>query len=75
MTPRLDGSYTKHLRYLINIKYNPNADHHIGNAEVNKNDVRPVSQVLRERRLSFVGHCMRSNQPIADILLWDVMIT
>ena len=34
-------------------------------------DVRPVSQVLRERRLSFVGHCMRSNLPIADILLWD----
>ena len=40
-------------------------------AEVFKNDVRPVSHVLRERRLSFVGHCMRSNQPIADILVWD----
>jgi hypothetical protein len=24
-----------------------------------------------ERRLRFIGHCMRSNQPIADILLWN----
>ena len=46
-------------------------EHHASNAEVYKNDVRPVSQVLRERRLSFVGYCMRSNQPVADILLWN----
>jgi hypothetical protein len=71
MTLRLDGCYTKLLRYILNIKFNPDAEHHVSNAEVYKNDVRPVSQVLRERRLSFVGHCMRSKQPIADILLWD----
>jgi hypothetical protein len=71
MTLRLDGCYTKLLRYILNIKYNPDAEHHASNAEVYKNDVRPVSQVLRERRLCFIGHCMRSNQPIADILLWD----
>ena len=71
MTLRLDGCYTKLLRYIQNIKYNPYAEHHSSNAEVYKNDVRPVSQVLRERRLSFIGHCMKSNQPIADILLWD----
>jgi hypothetical protein len=64
----LYGCYTKLLRY---IKYNPDAEHHASNAEVYKNDVRPVSQALRERRLRFIGHCMRSNQPIADILLWD----
>ena len=71
MTLRLDGCYTKLLRYILNIKYNPDAEHQVSNAEVYKDDVRPVSQVLRERRLRFVGHCMRSNQPIADILLWD----
>ena len=71
MTSRLDGCYTKLLRSILNIKYNPNAEHQVSNAEVYKDDVRPVSQVLREMRLSFVGHCMRSNQPIADILLWS----
>ena len=71
MTLRLDGCYTKLLRYILNIKYNPDAEHQVSNAEVYKDDVRPVSQVLRERRLRFVGHCMKSNQPIADILLWD----
>ena len=61
ITTRLDECYTKLLRYILNIKYNPNAEHQISNAEVYKNDVRPVSQVLRVRHLSFVGHCMRSN--------------
>jgi hypothetical protein len=47
------------------------AEHQECNAELCRNDARPVSQVLRERRLSIDGHCMRSNQPIADILLCD----
>ena len=68
MTLRLDGCYTKLLRCILNIKYNPDAEHHVSNAEVYKNDVRPVSKVLRERRLDFVEHFMRSNQPVADIL-------
>jgi hypothetical protein len=71
MSLSLDGCYTKLLRYVQYIKYNPDAEHHASNAEVFENDVRQVSQVLRERRLSFNGHCMRSNQPIADILLLD----
>ena len=69
MATRLDECYTKLLCYILNIKYNPNAEHQISNAEVYKDDVRPVLQVLRERRLCYVGHCMRSNQPVADILL------
>jgi hypothetical protein len=71
MTTRLDECYTKLLRYISNIKYNPNAEHQLSNAKVYKNDVRLVSQVLRERHFSFVGHCTRSNQPVADILFWD----
>jgi hypothetical protein len=39
MTLRLDGCYTKLLRYIQNIKYNPDAEHHASNAEVYKNDV------------------------------------
>ena len=71
----LDGCYTKLLRYILNFKYKPDAEHQASNAKVYKNDVRPVSHVLRGRRLSFIGHCMRKNQPVAEILLWDVMIT
>jgi hypothetical protein len=26
---------------------------------------------LLEKHLSFAGHCIRSNQPISDLLLWD----
>jgi hypothetical protein len=67
MTLRLDGCYTKLLRYTQNIKYDPDAEHHAIDAKVNMNDARPVSQVMRERHLSFVGHCTRSNQPSAGI--------
>jgi hypothetical protein len=30
-----------------------------------------VSIRLLEKQLSFAGHCIRSNQPISDLLLWD----
>jgi hypothetical protein len=50
MTLRLAGCYTKLLRYIQNIRYNPDAEHHVSTAEVYRNDVRPVSQAIRERR-------------------------
>jgi hypothetical protein len=30
-----------------------------------------VSIRLLEKQLSFAGHCIRSNQPISELLLWD----
>jgi hypothetical protein len=45
-TLRLDGCYTKLLRYIQNIEYNPDAEQHAGNAEVHENNVHPVAQVL-----------------------------
>jgi hypothetical protein len=63
----VDGCYTKLLRFTLNIKYNPDAEHQVSNAEVYKDDLRPVSQVLRERHLSFIGHCVSSDKLIADM--------
>jgi hypothetical protein len=35
------------------------------------NGLEFVSIRLLEKQLSFAGHCIRSNQPISDLLLWD----
>ena len=35
------------------------------------NGIEFVSVRLLEKQLSFAGHCIRSNQPISDLLLWD----
>ena len=37
----------------LQLLLNPDAENHASNAEVYKNYVRPVSQVLRERRLRY----------------------
>jgi hypothetical protein len=56
----MDGCYSRLLRYILNIKYSPDADK-VSNAK--------VYRILREKRQSFVGHCLRITQPMADILL------
>jgi hypothetical protein len=35
------------------------------------NDLEFVSIRLLEKQLSFAGHCLRSNQPISELHLWD----
>ena len=55
----LDGTYTKLLRYALNISWKDR----IRNTEVYKN-MRKISIILRERRLIFAGHCWRAKQPI-----------
>jgi hypothetical protein len=35
------------------------------------NGLEFVSIRLLEKRLSFAGHCIRCNQPISQLLLWD----
>jgi sorting nexin-29 len=66
---RLDGAYTRLLRYALNISWKDK----ITNTVVYKG-VSPVSTRLRERRLTFAGHCFRAGQsapqPIMDLILW-----
>ena len=66
---QLDGTYTHLLRYALNISWKDK----ITNFVVYKGVV-PVSLRLRERRLTFAGHCFRAGQsapqPVMDFILW-----
>jgi hypothetical protein len=66
LAKKVDGCYTKLLRYALNHKwsdYAPNSTLY--------NGLEFVSIRLQEKQLSFAGHCIRSKQPISDLLLWD----
>ena len=67
----LDGAYTKLLRYALNVSWKD----HITNVEL-FGKLPKVSVRLRERRLTFAGHCWRCHesapQPIHDLLFWSV---
>lgn len=63
---RIDGNFTRMLRAALNISWteHPTKDQLYG-------DLPPISQMIRERRMRFAGHCWRSKQElISDILLW-----
>jgi hypothetical protein len=69
LSTKLDGTYTKLLRYALNIKWTDR----ITNKEV-YGSLKPVSIRLMERRLIFIGHCWRSNESakqfVSDLLFW-----
>ena len=63
----LDGCYTRLLRHSLNIKW----QQRLTNKQLYK-DIPPISEVLRERRLRFAGHCYRAeNECVRDVLFWD----
>jgi hypothetical protein len=66
LSRKLDGCYTKLLRYALNYKWSD----YIPNS-VLYNGIDFVSIRLLEKQLYFAGHCIRSKQPISDLLLWD----
>jgi len=67
LTKKLDGCYTRLLRYCLGLKWSDR----ITNTTV-YGHLPSVSQRLLERKLRFVGHCQRAvDQPISDLLLWD----
>ena len=72
LTKKLDGSYTKLLRYALNIKWSDK----ITNQEL-YGDMLPISAYLRERRLKFLGHCWRSSQSakqyVSDVMFWTCL--
>ena len=65
----LDGTYTKLLRYALNVRWQD----HVKNVDLYGN-LTKVSIRLRQRRLAFAGHCYRSYQsayqPVSDLLFW-----
>jgi hypothetical protein len=66
LSRKLDGCYTKLLRYALNYKYSD----YVPNSTL-YNGLEFVSIRLLEKQLIFAGHCIRSNQPISELLLWD----
>ena len=75
---KLDGTYTRLLRYALNYKWSDRIDNDtLYGTGTYKNKLRPVSERLKDRRLTFLGHCWRSQdpttgapQPISDVMFW-----
>ena len=66
MENRLDGTYTRMLRAVLNIHWKK---HPTLNQLYDK--LPRISQVLRGRRLQLAGHSWRSkNELVSDVLLW-----
>jgi hypothetical protein len=68
---KLDGAHSKLLRYALNIHFTE----HKTNVEVYQ-DYPKATTILKQRRLAFVGHCLRSiesaPQPVSDLILWRI---
>ena len=71
LTKQLDSAYNRLLRYALNVSWKDK----VTNPSIFGDDIIPVSQRLRQRRLAFIGHCLHSPesapQPIADLVLWQ----
>ena len=63
---RLNGCYTRLLRYALDIKW----DAFISNDKL-YGKLSRVSSRLLEKQLIFAGHCVRSDQPVSDLVFWD----
>ena len=63
---KLDGTYTRLLRASLNINWRQRVTNKSLYGNLSK-----VSQLVRERRLRFAGHCYRAkDECISDLLLW-----
>ena len=50
--------------YAINVRWTE----HFSNKELN---IPSISSIIQARRFRFVGHCIRSNQPVSKLILWE----
>jgi hypothetical protein len=76
LTKALSSGYNRLLRYALNIRWSRGV-HQPTNAEIfEANNLQPITNILRRRRLTFVGHCYRSfesaPQPIMDVLFFSL---
>ncbi len=66
----INGCYSRLLRYALDINWKD----HVPNKDVFQ-DLPSASTKIKERRLTFIGHCLRSDQSspqrVAQILLWE----
>ena len=64
---KITGAYTQMVRFVKNVRVY-NAATAVSNADLFKGFDR-IEDTILKRRLCFAGHCQRSNQPVADLLL------
>ena len=63
---KLDGNYTRMLRAILNISWKQHPT-----KQRLYDTIPPISDVIRERRTRFAGHCWRSKaELVSDVLLW-----
>jgi len=65
LNKELDGTYTRLLRQTLNINW----IQHITNEELYA-DLTRISETIKERRFRLAGHCWRSNEAAANLVLW-----
>ena len=65
LNKRLDGCYTKLLRYALGYRWEDKVTNLIL-----YDSLPQVCEKVRFRRLQFAGHCFRSPQLVSDLLFW-----
>ena len=67
LSKKLDGTYTRMLRAALNVSWKQ----HLTNKELYRY-LPCVTETIRERRLRFSGHCVRSkDEVIHQLILWE----
>ncbi|XP_071958788.1 uncharacterized protein [Antedon mediterranea] len=62
----LNGTYTRMLRAVLNVSW----QEHLSNAQLYGN-LRKITDVIKERRVRFVGHSFRNkSELISELMLW-----
>ena len=63
---KLDGSYTRMLRAILNISWRQHPTRHQLYSHL-----PPIKKTIQVRRARYAGHCWRSrDELISDVLLW-----
>ena len=65
MNSEIDGTYTRVLRHALNIYWR----HHVTNENL-YGDLPKISSVIQQRLLRLAGHCNRSDETVANLILW-----
>ena len=67
LSKKLDGTYTRLLRAALNVSWRQ----HMTNQEL-YGKVPKLTETIRERRVRFSGHCLRSREEVIhQLLLWE----
>ena len=63
---RLDGAHTRLLRYVLGIRWYDD----VTNTDL-YGELQKVSKIVTIRRVRFASHCIRANQPVQHLVLWE----